>query len=138
MGPSTSAVAPGRRAERIFRPVVPECRARQNRTLDVDSRVTHLRRDCVTCVALPVIVNCDQLVLKITQSGFFQQGNRWIDGQAINSTAGTRPDRVVTVGSPEFMQLFEQLTAQNRQGTLSMSGEILLRVGGRNILVKGN
>jgi Ca-activated chloride channel family protein len=77
-------------------------------------------------------------VQQVNDRAFFQQGNRWIDGQAINSTAGTRPDRVVTVGSPEFMQLFEQLTAQNRQGTLSMSGEILLRVGEHNILVKGN
>jgi len=77
-------------------------------------------------------------VQQVNDRAFFQQGNRWIDGQAINDRAGTQPDRVVTVGSPEFIKLFEQLTAQNRQGTLSMSGEILLRVGEQNILVKGN
>jgi Ca-activated chloride channel homolog len=77
-------------------------------------------------------------VQQVNDRAFFQQGARWIDGQAINDSTGTQPDRVVTVGSPEFMQLAEQLTAQNRQGTLSMSGEILLRVDGRNILIKGN
>ena len=77
-------------------------------------------------------------VQQVNDRAFFQRGNRWVDGQAINDRAGTEPDRVVTVGSPEFMQLVEQLTTQNRQGTLSMSGEILLRVDGRNILVKGN
>jgi len=77
-------------------------------------------------------------VQQVNDRAFFQQGKRWIDGQAINDRAGTQPDRTVTVGSPEFMQLAEQLTAQNRQGTLSMQGEILLRVDGRNILVKGN
>jgi len=77
-------------------------------------------------------------VQQVNDRAFFQQGNRWVDGQAINDRAGTEPDRTVTVGSPEFVELAEQLTAQNRQGTLSMSGEILLRVDGRNILVKGN
>jgi Ca-activated chloride channel family protein len=77
-------------------------------------------------------------VQQVNDRAFFQQGNRWVDGQAINAASGAEPDRTVTVGSPEFMQLFEQLTAQNRQGTLSMQGEVLLRVDGRNVLVKGN
>ena len=28
-------------------------------------------------------------------------------------------------GTPEFMQLLDRLTAENRQGTLSLSGEIV-------------
>ncbi len=76
-------------------------------------------------------------VQQINDRAFFQRGNRWIDGAAINSRAGVEPQRTITVGSPEFMQLAERLTAENRQGTLSMSGEILLHVDGRNILIRG-
>jgi Ca-activated chloride channel family protein len=77
-------------------------------------------------------------VQQINDRAFFQQGNRWIDGNAINSSVGAAVERTVTVGSPEFLQLLDKLTAENRQGTLSMSGEILLRIDGRNILIKGN
>ena len=56
-----------------------------------------------------------------------------------SSTAarGDQPDRTVTIGSPEFMELVERLAAQNRQGVLSMSGEILLHVDGKKVLIKG-
>jgi len=76
-------------------------------------------------------------VQQINDRAFFQQGNRWIDGQALNRAASPTPERTVIVGSPEFMQLLDRLTAENRQGTLSLSGEILLHVDGRNILIKG-
>jgi len=77
-------------------------------------------------------------VQQVNDRAFFQQGKRWIDGNAINSKAGVAPQRTITVGSPEFVKLSERLAAENRQGTLSMSGEILLRVDGRNILIRGN
>jgi hypothetical protein len=77
-------------------------------------------------------------VQQVNDRAFFQQGNRWIDGQAINSRQGAEVDRTVTAGSPEFVALLERLVAENRQGTLSMRGEILLHVDGRNILVRGN
>jgi len=73
-------------------------------------------------------------VQQINDRAFFQQGNRWIDGGAINDDR-VQPDRTVAIGSPEFMQLVDKLVARNRQGNLAMSGEILLRVDGKNILV---
>jgi len=76
-------------------------------------------------------------VQQINDRAFFQRGNRWIDGNAINNRNGGEPDRTVVAGSPEFRQLLDRLVAENRQGTLSMSGEIVLHVDGRNILVKG-
>jgi len=76
-------------------------------------------------------------VQQINDRAFFQRGNRWVDGQAINSATGTQPDRTVVFGTPEFSQLLQQLVAENRQGALAMSGEVLLRVGDRNVLVKG-
>jgi Ca-activated chloride channel family protein len=76
-------------------------------------------------------------VQQINDRAFFQQGSRWIDGNAINSDGGTRTDQTVVFGSPEFMQLLDRLAVENRQGTLSMSGDILVRVDGKNILVTG-
>lgn len=76
-------------------------------------------------------------VQQINDRAFFQQGSRWIDGNAVNSGRGPEPDRTVVAGSPEFLQLLDRLVAENRQGALSMSGEILLRMDGRNILIKG-
>ncbi|KKK96590.1 hypothetical protein LCGC14_2661230, partial [marine sediment metagenome] len=76
------------------------------------------------------------LVQQVNDRAFFQRGNRWVDGRAINAKNGARPDETVTIGSPEFMKLLDTLAKANRQGTLSMRGEILLRVGDRNILVR--
>jgi len=77
-------------------------------------------------------------VQQINDRAFFQRGNRWIDGDAINSASGDRPDRTIVAGSPEFSQLLQRLVAENRQGALSMQGEVLLHVDGRNILIRGN
>jgi len=77
-------------------------------------------------------------VQQINDRAFFQRGNRWIDGNAINSATGAVPDRTVIAGTPEFSQLLRRLVTENRQGALSVSGEVLLRVDGRNILIKGN
>ncbi|MHC4717045.1 MAG: VIT domain-containing protein, partial [Planctomycetota bacterium] len=75
-------------------------------------------------------------VQQVNDRAFFRKGNRWVDGNALNAKGGAKVDRTVRIGSPEFMKLLETLVRQNRQGTVSMSGEILLRVGDRNILVK--
>ena len=76
-------------------------------------------------------------VQQINDRAFFQRGNRWIDGSALNSAGGAKVDRTVKIGSPEFMKLLERLVADHRQGTLSMSGEIVLRLDDRNILITG-
>jgi len=49
---------------------------------------------------------------------------------------GFAPDRVVTVGTPEFNVVVDQLVAENRQGCLALRGEILVRVGQENILIR--
>jgi Ca-activated chloride channel family protein len=76
-------------------------------------------------------------VQQIADQAFFQQGRRWVDARVLNSRAGDQPDQTVTIGSPEFMELVDRLTTENRQGVLSMSGEILVNVDGRKILISG-
>jgi Ca-activated chloride channel homolog len=77
-------------------------------------------------------------VQQASDRAFFQRGNTWIDGAAINSRSGGRADEVVRVGTPEFSRLVDRLVAENRQGVLAVSGEILLRVDGKNVLIKGS
>lgn len=74
-------------------------------------------------------------VQQMNDRAFFRRGSRWVDGNAINSKAGDKPDSTVKIGSPAFMKLLDRLVADNRQGTLSMSGEIVLRIDGKNILI---
>ncbi len=75
-------------------------------------------------------------VQQINDRAFFQRGNRWIDSQVVNSKSAIKPDRTIAFGSSEYMKLMDELIKKNRQGTLSLSGEILMRINDENILVK--
>lgn len=76
-------------------------------------------------------------VQQINGRGFFRQGDRWVDGNALNNSAGPAPDRTVQIGSPEFAELLDGLVAGNDQGALAMSGEIVVRIGDENVLITG-
>jgi Ca-activated chloride channel family protein len=75
-------------------------------------------------------------VQQVSDRGFFQQGRRWVDGNSLAGRAAPQPDSTVVVGSPEFSRLVDRLAAENRQGVLAMSGEILIRLDGKNVLIK--
>jgi hypothetical protein len=74
-------------------------------------------------------------VQQVANGAMFQRGNTWIDGGAVRA-GSPRADETVRVGTPEFARLADQLVSENRQSALAVRGEILLRVGGRNVLVK--
>jgi Ca-activated chloride channel family protein len=67
---------------------------------------------------------------------FFRRGQRWIDARLIAGPQGIRPHEVVDIGSPAHARLLRRLVGEGRQGALSLSGEILLQVDGRAVLVK--
>ena len=74
-------------------------------------------------------------VQQITDRTFFKRNNRWVDANALkNETA--KPDRVVEVGTPEFYKLVDQLLRDGREGILALSGELLLVVDGKTVLIK--
>jgi len=75
-------------------------------------------------------------VQQMNDRAFFQQGNRWIDGNVFNGDRH-QPDTVVKVGTPEFAKLLDRLVSENRQGVAALNGEILLQIDGRNVLIKG-
>ncbi len=73
-------------------------------------------------------------VQQLCDRAFLRQGNRWIDGNAV---AGRRiaPDVHVELGSARYFEIARQLESEQRSGVLSLPGEILLSVQGKNVLI---
>jgi Ca-activated chloride channel family protein len=74
-------------------------------------------------------------VQQITDRTFFKRNNRWVDANALKNESA-KPDRVVEVGTPEFYKLVDQLLLDGREGILALSGELLLVVDGKTVLIK--
>ncbi len=74
-------------------------------------------------------------VQQLGDRAFFLRGNRWIDGRLIDAHDRIEPDVVITIGSPEHLELLRRLVAEGRQGVLSLQGQILLDVDGKSVLI---
>jgi Ca-activated chloride channel family protein len=75
-------------------------------------------------------------VQQVNDLAFFQRGNRWIDSRIADRERNVTPDRVIKIGSDEFKDLVRELANENRQGAVSLPGEIMLEVGGETVLVE--
>jgi Ca-activated chloride channel family protein len=74
-------------------------------------------------------------VQQMNGRAFFQRGERWIDSRVINGGSMDQVDETVRIGSEAHRRLVDNLAKQNRNGDLSLGGEVLLRVQERNVLV---
>ena len=74
-------------------------------------------------------------VQQITDRTFFKRSNRWIDSSALKNEA-LKPDQVIEFGTPEFYKLVDRLLRDGREGILALSGELLLVIDGKTVLVK--
>ncbi|HEY0726548.1 MAG TPA: VIT domain-containing protein [Pyrinomonadaceae bacterium] len=74
-------------------------------------------------------------VQQITDRTFFKRNNRWVDAGALKKEAA-KPDQVVEFGTPEFYRLVDRLVRDGREGILALSGELLLMVDGKTVLIK--
>lgn len=74
-------------------------------------------------------------VQQITDRTFFKRNNRWVDSNALKKEA-VKPDQVIEFGTPEFYKLVDRLVRDGREGILALSGELLLMVDGKTILIK--
>lgn len=74
-------------------------------------------------------------VQQITDRTFFKRNNRWVDTGALKKEAA-KPDQVIEFGTPEFYKLVDRLVHDGREGILALSGELLLMVDGKTVLVK--
>ena len=75
-------------------------------------------------------------VQQITDRTFFRRNNRWVDASALPREKEAKPDRTIEFGTDEFYQLVDRLVAEGRQGILALSGEMLLLIDGKTVLVK--
>ena len=75
-------------------------------------------------------------VQQIGGMAFFKRGNRWVDSRLVENEEDMKPDRVIEIGSKEHMALAEELAKEGRQGAVSLPGEILLEVDGKQILCR--
>ncbi|MFP4029431.1 MAG: VWA domain-containing protein [Candidatus Brocadiia bacterium] len=74
-------------------------------------------------------------VQQVNDLTFYRRGNRWIDSN-IADKKSPQPDRVISFDSPEFYALAEKLASQDRQGSISLQGEIVMEIDGKTVLVK--
>ena len=73
-------------------------------------------------------------VQQIADRAFFKRGRSWIDGRLLRK-AEFKPNREIRLGSPEYQVLLKKLIARGRQATLSLKGDLLLKVDGEVISV---
>lgn len=75
-------------------------------------------------------------VQQITDRTFFRRNNRWVDANVLEREKTLKPDQTIEFGTPEFYKLVDQLVREGRQGILALSGEMLIAVDGKTILIK--
>jgi len=75
-------------------------------------------------------------VQQVCDRAFFKRGDQWIDSQIVAQKKDLAADRTVEYGSPEHLRILHALVSQNRQGVLSLDGDIMIEFEGQNVLVK--
>jgi Ca-activated chloride channel family protein len=68
---------------------------------------------------------------------YYRRGNRWVDSRLIGEHAEVKPKRIVRFGSDEYIELARRLARENRQGSIALSGDVLLLVDGEPVLIQG-
>lgn len=75
-------------------------------------------------------------VQQITDRTFFRRNNRWVDANVLEREKTLKPDQTIEFGTPEFYKLVDQLVREGRQGILALSGEMLISIDGKTVLIK--
>jgi Ca-activated chloride channel family protein len=75
-------------------------------------------------------------VQQITDRTFFRRNDRWVDSSVLDREKTLKPDQTIEFGSPEFYKLVDRLVTEGRQGILALSGEMLLSIDGKTVLIK--
>jgi len=76
-------------------------------------------------------------VQQINDWTYYRRGNRWVDSRLMENEAQIKPKRIVRFGSNEYLELAQKLARQNRQGSIALSGDVLLLVDGEAVLIQG-
>jgi hypothetical protein len=77
-------------------------------------------------------------VQQASDRALFCRGKQWVDGRIVAERAPAVADATIQCGTPEFENLVDRLVAEDRQGLLAVKGELLLRLDGKNVLVRND
>lgn len=74
-------------------------------------------------------------VQQINDNAYYYRGGQWVDSKLV-AQPQVKPARVIEFGSREYFELAAKLARENRQGSIALSGDILLMVDGEPVLIK--
>ncbi len=74
-------------------------------------------------------------VQQINDKAYYNRRGRWIDSTLVEQEDVT-PARVIAFGSPAYFDLAERLAREDRQGSIALTGDILLMVDGEPVLIQ--
>jgi len=77
-------------------------------------------------------------VQQVCDRAFFKRGAQWIDAGIITRKTALAPARTIEFGTREHTELLDRLIAEGRQGLLALGDQILLELGGENVLVRNH
>jgi Ca-activated chloride channel family protein len=74
-------------------------------------------------------------IQQINDQAYYLRSNRWVDSRLVNEEDEVKPTKIIEFGSKEFMEIAEKLAVENRQGSIALTGDILLLVEGETVLI---
>ena len=74
-------------------------------------------------------------VQQINDNAYYRRGGQWVDSRLVAQQQAT-PARIIEFGSREYFELARKLASENRQGSIALTGDILLMVDGESVLVR--
>jgi Ca-activated chloride channel family protein len=75
-------------------------------------------------------------VQQVNDNAYYHRGGQWVDSKLVARQQQATPARTIEFGSPEYFELARSLAKDNRQGSIALSGDILLMVDGEPVLIK--
>ena len=76
------------------------------------------------------------IIQQVNDQAYYNRGSQWVDSRLVSHKDQVTPARVIEFGSREYFDLAHRLAAQNRQGSIALTGDILLVVDGEPVLIK--
>ncbi len=76
-------------------------------------------------------------VQQINDLAFYRRNNQWIDSRLVGGANRLQPTKTIEFGSEQFRQLAARLARQGRSGSISLRGDVLMKVDGEPVLVRG-
>lgn len=73
--------------------------------------------------------------LQVCDRAFFRRGDRWVDGNSVIAKS-LKPHEIVEFGGARYFDLTSRLVREGKGGVISMKGEILLEIDGKNVLFR--